>query len=1007
MPRKEANVMNHPRSLALVLLATLAASALTAGVTCAADLYVPERVTSIAATSNPLSETDLPFRSGLFVAYSEHGEGRIAYFRDVSETLVPGDLSESPASFYFKEPTAIAELDGNLVVWDNAFGWLVHIDLRSGKRRIFEHQTPYLNPSQIALSPEGLVLVLDEGAGLVYWTTLDGGELQTLQFKTQSTSIAFVSWNKLAVLDRDEQSIKVLTLWFDGRDLNIKGVSTLSLQEMQRSRAGEFRSLTAQDGVIYVADGERIFSYVDARGQLVLAVDHDAGLHDISQIQVSTDSFYVIDGEEFRKISRTVPADVVLDVAPQEAQLAMLDLYAYLDSNRILPFREAVAGRDYESLEEFLIEANVFITAASAFPDAQRREGFLIFRSRPIDPLARYATQYERFVEVFCGANPDYCESTRGDVISGPLRSGTVLQVPNLVVQSRLGFRKVDLDGVPVNEYLDALVVSRDQRERINYELLAKRNRGRCGRDEKSCLSQSQGTLSLPYETWTVTTAVVAPHLYVENSPLDSLRDYDGVKLYGLQVETKQMLYSHHLPVVPGYTVTADCAALSASHEQWMDAISYPANYAHFLVSAARIGVIEYYVIKNHQVFELRPEKPTWHEYDSNTFDLVARPDPASLAGGSQAVDAIDVYTRNLHHGTHVSALIGGRRGPCWSGLLPAAQMLHIDASAGPSPVRGAVFDAHTGDVRIINVSQRLDASDAYKDILVDDDDFSEILFVLAAGNESRDLNASDGDSAVRWGDKKNVIVVTALDDSQQVIAPKIVGGQTQPGANWGKKLVDLAAPGSQVLSASSDRKYGPGTGTSQAAPAVTAAAAYLMDMEYGWAKQPGQVKARLIATADWHDGLMDKVWGGMLNLGDAVRFPDKHVVRTHTGGMGNIFEVGPSPRATFTIVNFPADLYDRDRDDGKYGKRRINLRHILSLKSNGDGTHRVVFREHPGNQVRIMLNAQLSGTMDCDAARRWDAQSGQWSDDPLCSTEINVAQIKHYFKPVNYNVNW
>jgi subtilisin family serine protease len=49
---------------------------------------------------------------------------------------------------------------------------------------------------------------------------------------------------------------------------------------------------------------------------------------------------------------------------------------------------------------------------------------------------------------------------------------------------------------------------------------------------------------------------------------------------------------------------------------------------------------------------------------------------------------------------------------------------------------------------------------------------------------------------------------------------------------------------------------FGAASGTSQASPSVTAAAAYLLDEDAGWGRTPGAVKARLIETADWFDTL-------------------------------------------------------------------------------------------------------------------------------------------------------
>ena len=998
-----------PRIASTLAGAAACIAGLSANIAGAGVQYVPERVTSIAAVSNSVLDPDVSFRSGLFVAYSEAGEGRISYYRDSTETLRYGELEETTINFYFDDPTAIAELDGNLVVWDDAYGILEHINLRTGRRQVISEAYEEIYPSQLAISPDGLVFVVDEDAGRIFWTTLEGGDLRWLPFKTQGTSIAFLTWDTLAVLDRADQSVTILHFRFDGDEIEIFESDTLSLVEKQRSQSGDFRSLVAQDGALYLADSNRIFSYVPASDELVLAVDFDAGLQDIRQVQVSTDSFYVIDGEEFRRIDRTIPIEVVFDSVPYVSQLALLELYYYLENSRVLDSRDAIAARGFDSLEEFLLDEAVFIASTKAFPRRTRRGGFLWLSARDIPPTEVFEEQYEKFEQVFCKLNVEICANAGIDsVFLLPVPSGTLVRVPNVRLESRLGVREFELSGASASAYLDALIVSEDLRERANETLLRRLNKNTCGSGRSSCLEQRRGSIVLPYQTWSLTTAVLSPDFYAEYSALDAVTDYAGVELYSQQVFTKQQAYGHHLEVPPGAPLNTACNALSAKHEAWFNSIKYPQTYDRFIESTPRVGIVEHNVTKDHQVFELTANSPSWYEYDPNTIDLVAKPAPASIVGSNQEVLDSEIYTRTLHHGTHVSAIVGGRRGHCWSGLLPEARLVHIDSSSAAT-IRAGVFRAHSGFVRVVNISQRLSNSPSFKNILVDDSDFSEILFVLAAGNDSVDFNGTSDNSAVDWGDEENIVVVSAVDETQQIIPPRLVGGVEQKGANSGKRVVDLAAPGWQIYSATEDRKYGPATGTSQAAPAVAAAAAYLIDEDVGWAKSPGHVKARLIATADWHSGLVDKVWGGMLNLEDAVRFPDKNLVRTFTNGSDTVIDIGLSAKAKLDILNFPADIYDREEDDLKYVEQSIRLNLILSLKRNADGTYRVVFRDrkHANNRLRILLRADLSGTIRCKDAMKWTDGATAWQADSTCDNPLDIKQVTHFYRAVTYDVDW
>jgi subtilisin family serine protease len=226
---------------------------------------------------------------------------------------------------------------------------------------------------------------------------------------------------------------------------------------------------------------------------------------------------------------------------------------------------------------------------------------------------------------------------------------------------------------------------------------------------------------------------------------------------------------------------------------------------------------------------------------------------------------------------------------------------------------------------------------------------------------------------------------------------------------------VDIAAPGRGIVSASDNHKYGPATGTSQAAPTVAAAAAYLMDPDVGWGKSPGQVKARLIGTANWNDSLTDMVWGGILNLGRAVRFPDSNLVSTFSAGKNTIIDIGSDASAKFKIENRPAATYERDGPDSTFEDRSIRLTRIVSIKSNEDadpqtgkvGTLRVVFIDSDDDTLRIMPAAELSGEIECSSARRWIPDTNTWQPDTLCDEDIDISQLYSFDHAMNYQITW
>ena len=91
------------------------------------------------------------------------------------------------------------------------------------------------------------------------------------------------------------------------------------------------------------------------------------------------------------------------------------------------------------------------------------------------------------------------------------------------------------------------------------------------------------------------------------------------------------------------------------------------------------------------------------------------------------------------------------------------------------------------------------------------------ILFVAASGNDSKDSDVS-GYYPADYG-LSNILSVTAIDPDKVVL----------PSSNYGVKTVQIAAPGSDIVSSLPGGTFGKMTGTSQATAFATGAAALLM----------------------------------------------------------------------------------------------------------------------------------------------------------------------------------
>jgi subtilisin family serine protease len=114
------------------------------------------------------------------------------------------------------------------------------------------------------------------------------------------------------------------------------------------------------------------------------------------------------------------------------------------------------------------------------------------------------------------------------------------------------------------------------------------------------------------------------------------------------------------------------------------------------------------------------------------------------------------------------------------------------------------------------------------------------MLFVVSAGNDGRDIDRRPVYPAGFTLD--NMIVVTSADGF----------GNPAPGSNWGKQSVDVLVPGERVAVIDFQGAATTASGSSFAAPRVTALAARLAAANPEW--RAAELKAALIARARMTD---------------------------------------------------------------------------------------------------------------------------------------------------------
>ncbi len=252
-------------------------------------------------------------------------------------------------------------------------------------------------------------------------------------------------------------------------------------------------------------------------------------------------------------------------------------------------------------------------------------------------------------------------------------------------------------------------------------------------------------------------------------------------------------------------------------------------------------------------------------------------------------------------HGTHVAGIIGAVNDQK-SGVSGVAHNVSImavkyysDANTGTVNLRNtvkAIRYAVNHGAKIINYSGGGPEFSEEEYLALKEAEARGVLFVAAAGNEHQDTDKTENAYYPAAYGLSNIITVAATNIHNELL----------PSSNWGRRKVDVAAPGENIYSTLPGGRFGPMTGTSQATAFVSGLSALLLSKDPSLT--PKRIKEIIMASVDRVPQLEGKLaTGGRINAYAALL-----ELRNKNGG-GLIRKQMLPNRSLLSVLESPAQV--------------------------------------------------------------------------------------------------
>ncbi|MDQ4081339.1 MAG: S8 family serine peptidase [Actinomycetota bacterium] len=337
-------------------------------------------------------------------------------------------------------------------------------------------------------------------------------------------------------------------------------------------------------------------------------------------------------------------------------------------------------------------------------------------------------------------------------------------------------------------------------------------------------------------------------------------------------------------------------------------------------------------------------------------------------------------------HGTHVAGTIGasgddgvGVVGVNWSVTLLALKFLGAEGTGSAADAVRALLYASAKGADIVNASW---GSERFSQALLDAIEQAGrrgSLFVAAAGNGNVDTDASPRYPAAY--DAPSVLSVAATDAADT----------KAPFSNYGRRTIDLGAPGVNILSTARGGLYRYASGTSMATAHASGAAA-LVKARFPRSSGLG-IKALLLNTVDPNASLAGRSASeGRVNVDRAVRCGGTPTLAVEMPADGFLVEVG-APIAVSALAATCADPRASRLTASGNGQSIV-------LASRGDGLYTGTHAPPTAGPITITLRAvgsrgTVTRTVTGRAVQNYRIEEAPfaWIDATVGGTNAGIAE--------------